>query len=78
MVVAAPPPRTPLSPDHALTAASTTSSWSVRTIGNFPKSNRVLMVAAVHRFCLTGKSVNCLSSPNCKNISLRVQPKSVH
>ena len=28
MVVAAPPPRTPLSPDHALTAASTTSSWS--------------------------------------------------
>jgi hypothetical protein len=49
MVVAAPPTRTPLSPDHALMAASTTSSWSVRTIGNFPKSNPALMVATSYR-----------------------------
>jgi hypothetical protein len=71
MVVAAPPPRTPLSPDHALTAASTTSSWSVRTIGNFPKSNRVLMVAAGPSILPDGQISELLSSPFCKNIFLR-------
>jgi hypothetical protein len=69
MVVAAPPPRTPLSPDHALTAASTTSSWSVRTIGNFPKSNRVLMVATTP-ICPSGQITKILSSPIFENISL--------
>ena len=28
--------------------------------------------------CPTGKSLNCLSSPLCKNISLPTAPKSVH
>src|SRR3984893_645687 len=52
MVVAPPPPRTPPSPDHALTAASTASTC--RPSGPSP-TRPALMVATVSRFQRAGK-----------------------
>src|ERR1700694_691884 len=74
MVVASPPPRIPLAPDQALTAASTTSCWPIVGAHQLPQFDR--SNGCYSLILPDGQITDLLSSPSAKNISLLRRPKS--